>query len=112
MSGREAVYGFLALLGLIIPSAFNAQYVSQGGRFYDIMEFLKLGFVNPASSSLTADLIVAFTAFAIWAVPESRRIGMRRGWIYPVLGVFIAFAFAFPLFLLQRERHLRRLTSA
>jgi hypothetical protein len=37
---------------------------------------------------------------------EGRRTGMRNTWIYVVLSGAIAFAFAFPLFLSARERHL------
>ena len=105
MSRREVAYLLLAVLGLVGPTVFNAQYVAQGGNLFDIVAFFSLGFVNPASSSLTVDLLIAFTAFVLWTVPESRRLGMRAGWLYPILGVVIAFAF--PLFLFHRERHLR-----
>lgn len=107
MSGREAVYGLLSASGLVIPWFFNVQYVTQGGSLVDIAAFFRLGFVNAAASSLTSDLLIAFAVFVLWAVLESRRLGMRAGWIYPLLGFLVSFAFAFPLFLLQRERHLR-----
>jgi hypothetical protein len=107
MSGREAIYGLLAVLGLVVPWYFNFQYAAQGGNLGDLVGFFSMGFVNPVASSLTLDLTIAFAAFVLWAIPESRRIGMRAGWLYPLLGFFIAFAFAFPLFLLMRERHLR-----
>lgn len=107
MSAREMVFALLALLGLAVPWYFNFQYAAQGGNPFDLVGFFSLGFVNPAASSLTMDLVIAFTAFALWTMPEARRIGMRAGWLYPLLGFFIAFAFAFPLFLFMRERHLR-----
>jgi len=107
MPGREIAYGSLALLGLTIPWFFNLQYISQGGSVYNLIEFFGLGFANPAASSLTMDLTIAFIVFSLWVASESQRLGMRAGWVYPILGFFIAFAFAFPLFLFLRERHLR-----
>ena len=55
MSRREVVYLLLAVLGLVGPTVFNAQYVAQGGSLFDIVAFFLLGFVNPASSSVTVD---------------------------------------------------------
>ena len=106
MSAREAAYAGLALLGLLGTWYFNIQYVAQGGAF-NPAAWLRLGFVNPAAASLTVDLLVAFATFILWTVLESRRLRMRAGWLYPVLGLLVAFAFALPLFLLLRERHLR-----
>ena len=56
--------------------------------------------------SLTIDILVAATASAVFMVIESRRIAMRRVWIYIVLIPLVALAFALPLFLAMRERHL------
>jgi hypothetical protein len=107
MTLREAVYGPLALAGLVATWYFNISYAMQGGSLSDIDAAARLAFANPISSSLSVDVLIAFVAFALWAGPEARRIGMRAGWVYPLLGLFIAFAFAYPLFLLRRERHLR-----
>lgn len=97
----------LAISGLFGTWIFNLQYVAQSGGF-DAIEWLRLGFANPAAASLTVDVLVAFAVFIVWALGEARRLGMRHGWLYPALGFLVAFAFAFPLFLLMRERHLRR----
>ncbi|MBW3671142.1 MAG: DUF2834 domain-containing protein [Acidobacteria bacterium] len=107
MRSREAVYTLLALAGLIAPWYFNIRYAAQGGSLLDLGGAIRLAFANPVSSSLSVDVLIAFAVFIVWVLPEARRIGMRAGWIYPVLGFLIAFAFAFPLFLLMRERHLR-----
>lgn len=108
MNGRVALYALLSLAGLVAPWYFNLDYVRQGGRPFDLGAALGLAFANPVSSSFSVDLLIAFLTFGVWAVLEARRIEMRAGWIYPLLGLLVAFAFAFPLFLLQRERHLRR----
>jgi hypothetical protein len=108
----EAAYAMLALIGLAGTVWFNARYVLGGGDLRDPVGFFRLGFVNAAASSLTTDLLVAFVVFALWSVIESRRIRMSFGWAYPLLALVTAFAFAFPLYLLLRERHLRTRTLA
>lgn len=107
MSRREVVFALLAIGGLVAPWYFNIRYVAAGGSFVDVGAALRLAFANPISSSLSADAFIAFATFAIWAVLEARRIGMRGGWMYVATGFLVSFAFAFPLFLLGRERHLR-----
>ena len=107
MTWREIVYGALALLGLAATAYWNSRYVAEGGNLLDPIQFFRLGFVNPAAASLTSDLLVAFAAFAVWVILESRRIGMRWGWVYPLVALVTAFAFIFPLYLVLRERHLR-----
>lgn len=61
---------------------------------------------GPAVSSLTTDLLVVAIAGSILIIVEARRLGMRAGWAYVVVGLLTAFAFTFPLFLALRERRL------
>lgn len=49
---------------------------------------------------------MAALAFLFWSYHESKRIAMRFWWIYAVLTFMIALAFAFPLYLFMRERHM------
>jgi hypothetical protein len=100
------VFGLLAILGLLLPWYFNLQFMAAGGG---LAGFLRAGLANPAVSSLTFDILIAAGAFLIWMIVESRRLGMRHWWIYIVLTFAVAFAFAFPLFLMMRERKLREL---
>lgn len=108
MTFRETLYVFLALLGLAGTWYFNVVYVGGGGDLLDVATALKLAFANPIASSFSTDLLVSFTVFIVWSIDEARRIEMKRGWLYPLLGLFVGFAFAFPLFLFVRERHLRK----
>lgn len=107
MKRREGLYFVLAILGLVVTWWFNVLFMIRGGSWVDLPAVMSLAFANPIASSFSADLLVAFAAFIVWSVAEARRIGMRNGWLYPLLGLFIAFAFAFPLFLFMRERRLR-----
>ena len=103
MNAKAAVYGALAILGVVWTAYFNLQAFEAGLGAGD---FFTMGFVNPVSSSLTADLTVACLAFLAWLPFEARRLQLRNWWIYIVLTFAVAFAFSFPLFLLMRERKL------
>ncbi len=107
-SARQWFYAVLAVAGLLGPWYFNINFMLETGFVFDYAEFVRQGFSNEASSSLTVDVIVAAIAFSIWVVHEARRLGIAHGWVYIVLTFAIAFAFAFPLFLLIREGRLRR----
>lgn len=51
MSGREAVYGLLSALGLVIPWLFNVQYVAQGGSLVDIAAFFAPARASPSQGA-------------------------------------------------------------
>jgi hypothetical protein len=97
------VYLALAVVGLIGTLTWNVQAVLEARNF--IGDWTMSG---PAVSSLTTDLLIAAIAGSILIIVEARRIGMRGGWLYVLLGLITAFAFAFPLFLALRERRLVR----
>lgn len=91
----------LAVLGLIGTWYFNLLSIAAARDF--VGDWIGSG---PAVSSLTVDLLITAVAGSILVVVESRRLGMRFGWVYIVLSAVVAFAFAFPLFLAMRERRL------
>jgi hypothetical protein len=95
------VWLVLAIVGLVGTWYFNILSISAAGDF--IGDWTGSG---PAVSSLTVDLLVAAVAGCILIVVESRRLGMRFALVYIIAAAVIAFAFAFPLFLAMRERHL------
>ncbi|MBC7591296.1 MAG: DUF2834 domain-containing protein [Salinibacterium sp.] len=97
----------LAIAGLVGTWTFNALAIIQLRDF--IGDWVNSG---PAVSSLTIDLLVVAVAGCILIVVESRRLGMRRAWLYIVLSGITAFAFTFPLFLAMRERKLEAMRVA
>ncbi|MBK9739702.1 MAG: DUF2834 domain-containing protein [Actinobacteria bacterium] len=93
------VYLSVAVIGLLGTAYFNVRGVldSQGNVF-------SAWFANPATSSLSVDLLATASAASIFMVLEGRRLGMRWYWLY-VIGAFVtAVGFTFPLFLAMRER--------
>lgn len=97
------VYLALAIVGLIGTWTWNIQAIMAASDF--IGDWTMSG---PAVSSLTTDLLVVAIAGSVFIIVEARRLGMKAGWAYVVLGLVTAFAFTFPLFLAMRERRLVR----
>jgi hypothetical protein len=100
------VYLALAVIGLIWTLTLNAWTVVQGRNY--LADVLGSG---PAVSSIGVDLLVVAIAGVVFIVVESRRLGMKRAWLYIVLSAVTAFAFTFPLFLAMRERRMRALRA-
>lgn len=100
------IYAGLAVAGFLGTLVFNLQFAREAGGF-DVVAFVAGGFANPAAGSLTVDLLVALAAFLAWSFVEARRLGMRRWWVYLLVTFLVAFAVAFPLFLLARDRRLQ-----
>ena len=103
------LYLALAAAGAVLPWLANLDYMRQYGSGFDIGVFVQLANANPAAQSLSRDLLVGASAFTVWMVIESRRLGMRHLWLVLLSSVTIAFAFAAPLFLCLRERRLAEL---
>ena len=97
----------LAIVGLLGTWTFNTLAIVQMRDF--IGDWVGSG---PAVSSLTVDLALVAVAGCILIVVESRRLGMKRAWLYIVLSGLTAFAFTFPLFLAMRERRLDAVKSS
>lgn len=106
------LYLALALAGAVLPWLANLDYMRQYGSSFDIGVFVQLANANPAAQSLSRDLLVGASAFTMWMVIESRRLGMRHLWLVLLSSVTIAFAFAAPLFLCLRERRLAELARS
>ncbi len=100
------IYGGLAVLGFLGTWWFNLKSISGGGNFFTDT------FVNPAASSIAIDVLVTATAANIFIVMESRRIGLRWGWVLVPVSLVVAIAFAFPLFLAWRAWHLAQPRNA
>jgi hypothetical protein len=109
---RAVAYGLLALAGAAATWFFNIRFMAEAGGGPSLAAFLKAGFANPAAASLACDVSIGAVVFLLWLPFEARRLGMGRWWVYALLTLGVAFAFAFPLFLCMRERRLARMQAA
>ncbi len=99
-------YLFLAILGAILPTLSNIEFIKYYGPGFDVISFISMANINPASASLSRDLFIGASAVTIWIVSESRRLRMKNLWIVLLSTFTIAFAFAAPFFLYLRELRL------
>ena len=97
------VYLVLALLGAVLPTLANIEFAKSYGPFFDIHLFIELANNNPASQSLSRDLLIGSTAVLVWIISESKRLEMKNLWVVILSTFTIAFAFSAPLFLYLRE---------
>lgn len=106
----QIVYGLLAITGLCLTWYWNLQFMRLHGGF-SVTTFIGQNYLNPASASISNDLVVVAVTFLAWAFFEMRRLSMRFWWLYVLLTFGVALAFTFPLFLLMRERRIIVLTA-
>ncbi len=97
------VYLFLAILGAVLPTLANIEFVKSYGPAFDIQLFIELANNNPAAQSLSRDLFIGSSAVLVWIISESKRLEMKNLWIVILTTFTIAFAFSAPLFLFLRE---------
>jgi len=100
-----AVYGAVALIALIATWSQNVAYLPTDPMGF-IGAFLQDTKVNPASRSITVDIILFFLAASVFMLIEARKHNIGFVWAYIVAGVFIAISVTFPLFLIARELRL------
>jgi hypothetical protein len=109
MTFRQTLYLILAIAGLVGTWYFNLQAFNTMDMALE--NWLAIMYASPIAASLSNDLMIAFVTFLVFVAAEGVRLGMKHWWIYLVLGCLVAFAFAFPLFLLMRERKLQATNS-
>lgn len=103
------VYGLIGLVALVGCWGNNLQYLNLNlGMLGVNVHFWGETLVNPASRSITIDLLFLSLAAIVWMILEARRLSMRGVWIYVLLGAFVAISAAFPAFMVHRERTLAR----
>jgi len=104
---KQIVYAILAVIGVCVTWYFNIQAGALGPDF-SLASFISDNYVNPASASITNDILVVCVVFFFWSFFEARELGIKHWWIFIPATLLIAIAFAFPLFLLVRERAIQR----
>ncbi|WP_158590355.1 DUF2834 domain-containing protein [Noviherbaspirillum cavernae] len=95
------LYLTFAVAGLVLTWYFNIRHVMAGGSLL-LPEFVAHAFANHVSSSVAVDITVVAFAFFVWMFSEAKRLGIRWPFVYVILTIFVALAFAFPLFLAVR----------
>jgi len=102
MSVKRIIYLILAILGLVVPWYYNLQFFANAG----LLDFANESAANLAAKSVSLDLFIATVAGCTWMYAESKRLSVSFVGLYILLGVFVSFSFALPLFLFVRETKL------
>jgi hypothetical protein len=109
MTWRERALLALAVVGFLVPNTMITMFTIRHGL--PLGNYLRHWGESLPATQLAADVIIAFLAFALWAVWEGRRIGMRTWWLPIPASLLVGLCFALPLFLLLRERALHERPS-
>jgi len=110
MALRHALYILIAAASAAAAWWHGIAWVREGGNLLLLPTFFIDAYRSgSAAAFLTIDILAAWIIFMIWVVPDAARIGLgaRKGWLYFALS-FVGTCFAFPLYLVARERHLAR----
>ena len=104
-----SIYLILAFLGLLLPTLANIDFVRTYGGTFDLINFISLANSNPASQSLSRDLLIGSSAIFFWMCIEAKRLKIKYFWFIILTTFLIAFAFSTPMFLLFRELRLQQI---
>ncbi|MGB1775986.1 MAG: DUF2834 domain-containing protein [Synechococcus sp.] len=101
------IYLLLAVVGAVLTWQANLAFIAESsGAGFELQRFISDSSSNPASQSLSRDLLVGATAVSLWISVEGPRLKIRFWWLGIVLSFSVAFACGAPFFLFLRERHL------
>jgi hypothetical protein len=98
----RVVYALIGLVALVGTWGNNIDYLHLGLVGANI-HFWQETLVNPASRSITVDILCLALAAIVWMLLEAHRLSMRGVWVWVLLGVFVAMGAAFPWFMVHRE---------
>lgn len=108
ISALEAVYWLFALVSVACGWYFNIEYMKAFGAEGGWWHFTLQLFNNPASGSISQDLIIVnVVLFPLWTMIDGPRRGLKQCWLYFVMSLVTSFAFAVALYLVAVERQLR-----
>jgi hypothetical protein len=98
---------FLCVAYAVIAAVALAATWSQNVAYFDsptgLLSFWSDTKVNPASRSITVDIVLFFLVAAIFMVVEARKHAIPYVWAYLLGGALIAISVTFPLFLIARQ---------
>lgn len=110
MQIRHILYIILGVTGLIWCWYHGIQWMMNGGNLINLPSFFIDAYHSgSAAAFLTIDILIAWGVFMIWVVGDAKKIGLGagKGWLFVALSG-LGTCFAFPLYLVVRERFLER----
>jgi hypothetical protein len=110
LNNKHYFYLLLAIIGGGMTFYYTLLGIQAHNGHFDSMEFIKSTWIdNYYAKSLTLDFWTGAVAGTFFMIVEGVRLKMKRIWLYPILTVFVAFAFGFPLFLFMRALKMKEI---
>jgi hypothetical protein len=105
---RQALYVVVAFGSLIWAWTHGFAWIAGGGNILNLPSFFIDAYQSgSAAAFLTVDILTAWGVFIAWVITDARRIGLGTGWgVGFALLSGLGTCFAFPLYLVKRERFL------
>ncbi len=103
---KERLLLALTAAGFVVPNVCLGIFFAEEG--FDLSGYFSLWTASTPSTQLLLDLTIASLAFFAWAAVEGPRARIKRWWICFPATLLVGLCFGLPLFLLMRERTLRR----
>ncbi|MFM5885369.1 MAG: DUF2834 domain-containing protein [Novosphingobium sp.] len=110
ISPKHLLFVVIAFASLIGAWTHGLAWVAAGGNLLNLPSFFIDSYNSGAAAAfLTIDIAAAWLVFMIWVVGDAQRAGLgaKTGWLFVALS-FLGTCFAFPLYLVLRERHLAK----
>jgi hypothetical protein len=103
---KERLLLVLTVIGFVVPNVCVGLFSAEEGL--DLGGYFSLWTASTPSTQLLLDLTIAAIAFFVWAAVEGPRARVRRWWLCIPATLLVGLCFGLPLFLLMRERALRK----
>lgn len=105
---RHFFYAAIAFGSLAWAWVHGLAWIADGGNLLNLPSFFIDSFRSgDAAAFLTIDISVVWLVYMVWVVGDARRIGLGTSTGVTFLALsFLGTCFAFPLYLIRRERHL------
>ncbi|MDE2596610.1 MAG: DUF2834 domain-containing protein [Sphingomonadales bacterium] len=110
ISLRHAIFLIAAIVSLVWAWMHGIAWVAGGGNLLNLPSFfIEAYHSGSAAAFLTIDILFAWGVLIVWVIGDARRIGLgtRTGVVFALLSL-LGTCFAFPLYLIRRERWLDR----
>ena len=97
----KRMYFILAFFGFVIPYYFFIRFLFTSGL--NLVEMGNQLFASDMSTFFAVDLFIVAVVFLIFSYFNSRKLGMKRWWVYLLATLIIGPSFSIPLYLGIRE---------
>jgi hypothetical protein len=107
---KHAFFVLIGVAALLLTWPFAFDWMREGGNILDPVDFFDDAIdAGGTAAFLSIDMAIAWIVFMVWVVFDTQRIGigMKWGWFFVALS-YIGVSFAFPVYLVVRERFLDR----